>query len=99
MANIKLYHSITDAHAQRISSAQKMRWRAEAPRLRGVQMIRDMKPMARMVLAARRALAISDLDRCCAIWWLYRIHFGFTGKVILGLAAVTVAQETSRCGI
>ncbi|MBB4383456.1 hypothetical protein GGD61_008156 [Bradyrhizobium sp. SBR1B] len=62
-------------------------------------MIRGMKPIAGMVVAIRRALAISDLDRCCAIWWLYRIHFGFTGDVMLGLAAVTVAQERSRCGI
>ncbi|MDA9441509.1 hypothetical protein XH98_20955 [Bradyrhizobium sp. CCBAU 51745] len=62
-------------------------------------MIRAMKPIAWMVAAIRRALAMSDLDRCCAIWWLYRLHFGFTGDVILGLAAVAVAQERSRCGI
>ncbi len=55
--------------------------------------------MARMAVAIRRALAMCDLDRCCAIWWLYRLHFGFTGDVVLGLAAVTVAQERSRCGI
>ncbi len=55
--------------------------------------------MARMVVAIRPALALYDLDRCCAIWWLYRLHFGFTGDVMLGLAAVTVAQERSRCGI
>ncbi|MDA9474848.1 hypothetical protein XI03_10125 [Bradyrhizobium sp. CCBAU 65884] len=58
-----------------------------------------MKPMWRMVAATRRALAMYDLDRCCAIWWLYRLHFGFTGDAVLGLAAVTVAQERSRCGI
>ncbi|RXG85100.1 hypothetical protein EAS61_37125 [Bradyrhizobium zhanjiangense] len=62
-------------------------------------MIRGMKPMARMVVAIRRALAMCDLDRRCAIWWLYRLHFGVTGDVVLGLAAVTVAQERSRCGI
>ncbi|WP_245471265.1 hypothetical protein [Bradyrhizobium genosp. SA-3] len=58
-----------------------------------------MKPMARMGVAIKRALAISDLDRCCAIWWLYRLHFGITGNVMLGLTAVTVAQERSRCAI
>ncbi|MCA1363432.1 hypothetical protein I6F14_23850 [Bradyrhizobium sp. IC3069] len=62
-------------------------------------MTRGMKPMARMVAATRRALAMYDLDRCCAIWWLYRLHFGFTGDVMLGLAAVSVAQQRSRCGI
>ncbi len=62
-------------------------------------MTRGMKPMARMGVAIKRALAISDLDRCCAIWWLYRLHFGITGNVMLGLTAVTVAQERSRCAI
>ncbi|SFQ07684.1 hypothetical protein SAMN05216330_1153 [Bradyrhizobium sp. Ghvi] len=62
-------------------------------------MRRGMKPKARMVIAIRRALAMYDLDRCCAIWWLYSLHFGFTGDVRLGLAAITVTQERSRCGI
>ncbi|KRP94648.1 hypothetical protein AOQ72_20840 [Bradyrhizobium yuanmingense] len=62
-------------------------------------MTRGMKLMSRMVAATRRALAMYDLDRCCAIWWLYRLHFGFTSDVMLGLAAVTVAQKRSPCGI
>ncbi|WP_245323259.1 hypothetical protein [Bradyrhizobium shewense] len=100
MTNIKLsYQSIADARAQRTIADQNTRGRTLAPRRRGFQMIRGMKPMARMVVAIRRALAMYDLDRCCAIWWLYRLHFGFTRDVMLGLAAVTVAQERSRCGI
>ncbi|MGY3033777.1 hypothetical protein ACVIIV_002947 [Bradyrhizobium sp. USDA 4354] len=99
MTNINLSHqSIADARAQRTIAHQNTKWRTLAPRRRGFQ-TRGMKPMARMVVAIRRALAMYDLDRCCAIWWLYRLHFGFTGDVMLGLAAVTVAQEGSRCGI
>ncbi|RXG97191.1 hypothetical protein EAV90_22760 [Bradyrhizobium vignae] len=60
-------------------------------------MRRGMKPRARTAAAIKRARAISDLDRCCAIWWLYRLHFGINRDVMLGLAAV--AQERSRCGI
>lgn len=61
-------------------------------------MIQRTKPMARMAVAIRRAFAMYDLDRCCAIWWLYRLHFGVTRDVMLGLSAVTIAQERSRCG-
>ncbi|WP_439402417.1 hypothetical protein ACNJYA_08125 [Bradyrhizobium sp. DASA03068] len=102
MANINLSsQSIAGARAgQRAITALKViKCRALAPRRRGFQMTRGMKPMARMVAATRRALAMYDLDRCCAIWWLYRLHFGFTGDVMLGLATVSVAQERSRCGI
>ncbi|WP_245508800.1 hypothetical protein [Bradyrhizobium zhanjiangense] len=100
MTNINLScQSIAAARAQRSITDQNTKWRTLAPRRRGFQMIRGMKPMAQMVLAIKRALAMCDLDRCCAIWWLYRLHFGFTGDVVLGLAAVTVAQERSRCGI
>lgn len=102
MANINLSsQSIAGARAgQRAATARKViEWRAPAPRRRGFHMIQGMKPMARMLAAIRRGLALSDLDRCCAIWWLYRLHFGFTGDVMLGLAAVRIAQERSRCGI
>ncbi|WP_407185385.1 hypothetical protein [Bradyrhizobium centrosematis] len=93
------FYSIADARARRVITDQKVTECRVAPRRRGFQIIRGMKPMARMAVAIKRALAIADLDRCCAIWWLYRIHFGFTGEVMLGLAAVTVAQERSRSGI
>ncbi|WP_225136109.1 hypothetical protein [Bradyrhizobium yuanmingense] len=102
MANINLNSkSLAGARAgQRAITALKVIvWRALARRRRGFQMTRGMKPMARMVAATRRALVMYDLDRCCAIWWLYRLHFGFTGDVMLGLAAVSVAHERSRCGI
>ncbi|MDA9456408.1 hypothetical protein XI00_19600 [Bradyrhizobium sp. CCBAU 21359] len=62
-------------------------------------MRRGMKPIARTVAAIKRARAISDLDRCCAIWWLYRLHFGINRDVMLGLAAGAIARERSRCGI
>ncbi|WP_225140377.1 hypothetical protein [Bradyrhizobium sp. NBAIM14] len=107
MANINLNsESLAGARAgQRaitalaITALKVIERRALAPRRRGFQMIRGMNPMARMVAATRRALAMYDLDRCCAIWWLYCLHFGFTGDVMLGLAAVSVAHERSRCGI
>ncbi|WFU23457.1 hypothetical protein QA649_36385 [Bradyrhizobium sp. CB1717] len=102
MTNINLTsQSIAAARGgQRAITDQKVfKWRVLAPRRRGFQIILGMKPMARMAVARRRALAMYDLDRCCAIWWLYRLHFGFTGDVMLGLAAVTVAQKGSRCGI
>ncbi|WP_407120947.1 hypothetical protein [Bradyrhizobium sp. STM 3561] len=100
MTNINLScQSIADACSQRTIADQNTTWRTLGPRRRGFQMIRGKKPMARMVVAIRRAFAMYDLDRCCAIWWLYRLHFGVTRDVMLGLAAVTIAQERSRCGI
>ncbi|MFK4719519.1 hypothetical protein [Bradyrhizobium niftali] len=102
MTNINLTSaSIAGARGgQRAITDQKaFKGRALAPRRRGFQMIRGMKPMARMAVATRRALAMYDLDRCRAIWLLYRIHFGFAGDVMLGLAPVRVAQERSRGGI
>lgn len=82
-----------------IADKKAFKWKALAPRRRGFQMIRGMKPMARMAVAIRRALAMYELDRCRAIWWLYRLHFGVAGDVMLGLAPVTVAQKRSRGGI
>ncbi|QOZ11838.1 hypothetical protein XH96_33645 [Bradyrhizobium sp. CCBAU 51765] len=58
-----------------------------------------MNPIARVAAAIKRARALSDVDRCCAIWWLYRLHFGINRDVMLGLDAVTIDQERSRCGI
>ncbi|KYK50592.1 hypothetical protein A1D31_38710 [Bradyrhizobium liaoningense] len=58
-----------------------------------------MRPLARMAAAINRARAMSDLDRCSAIWWLYRLHFGVTCDVMLGLAGITFGDERSRRGI
>ncbi len=80
-----------------ITDQRVIKWRALAPRGRGFHRIRGMRP--RMAAAIRRALIVYDLDRCCAVWWIYRLHFGITGDVMLGLAAVTAAQERSRCAI
>ncbi|MBB4375097.1 hypothetical protein GGD63_007941 [Bradyrhizobium sp. cir1] len=49
-----------------------------------------MKPTARAA-TLKRVRALSDFDRCCAIWWLYRRHFGIDPDVMLALAAVTIA--------
>ncbi|WFU71443.1 hypothetical protein [Bradyrhizobium sp. CB2312] len=89
----------TDARArERAVTDQKLsKFTAPVPRRSGFQMRRGMKPIARMAAAIKRARAISDLDRCCAIWWLYRLHFGINRDVMLGLAAI--ARERSRCGI
>ncbi|MCP2130988.1 hypothetical protein ABH991_007732 [Bradyrhizobium ottawaense] len=54
-------------------------------------MRRVMKPIAQVAAATKRARALSDFDRCCAIWWLYRLHFGINRDVMLALAAVTIA--------
>ncbi len=100
MANMNLNsQSFADARArQRAVTDQKLtKLRALVPRRSGLQMRRGMKPIARMAAAIKRTRAISDLDRCCAIWWLYRLHFGINRDVMLGLPAV--ARERSRCGI
>lgn len=54
-------------------------------------MRRVMKPIAQVAAATKRARALSDFDRCCVIWWLYRLHFGINRDVMLALAAVTIA--------
>jgi len=54
-------------------------------------MRRVIKPLACVAAATKRARALSDFDRCCAIWWFYRLHFGMNRDRVLALAAVTVA--------
>ncbi len=93
MANMNLSsQSFAGACAQqRAVTDQKLtKFRALVPRRSGSQMRRVMKPIAR-VATLKRARALSDFDRCCAIWWLYRLHFGIDPDVMLALAAVTIA--------
>lgn len=94
MANLNLSsQSLADASArQRAATDQKLtKFGALASKRSGFQLRPVMKPIARVVAAIKRARALSDFDRCCAIWWLYRLHLGINREVILGLAAVTVA--------
>ncbi|WP_271566639.1 hypothetical protein [Bradyrhizobium sp. CCBAU 11386] len=102
MENMNLSsQSFADACARQptVTDQKLTKFRALVPRRSGFQMRRFMKPIARVAAAIKRARALSDLDRCCAIWWLYRLHFGINRDVMLGLAAVTIAHERSRCGI
>ncbi|TFV41414.1 hypothetical protein E4K65_36435 [Bradyrhizobium niftali] len=41
----------------------------------------------------KRLLLLSDLDRCCAIWWFYRQHFGITRELILGATQTASDRE------
>ncbi|WP_225189272.1 hypothetical protein [Bradyrhizobium sp. IC3195] len=102
MANMNLsFQSFADACARQptVTDQELTKFRALVPRRSGFQTRRVMKPIARVAAAINRARALSDLDRCCAIWWLHRLHFGINRDVMFGLAAVTIAQERSRCGI
>lgn len=102
MANMNLSsQSFADAGARQrtVTDQELTKFRAPVPRHSGFQMRPVMNPIARVAAAIKRARALSDCDRCCAIWWLYRLHFGIDRDVMLGLDPVTIAQERSRCGI
>ncbi|WP_271598506.1 hypothetical protein [Bradyrhizobium sp. CCBAU 45384] len=87
--------SFADARVRQraVTDRKFSKWRALAPRRPCFQIRRGMKPIARAAAAMKRARALSDLDRCCAIWWLYRLHFGITGSVMLGLTAVKLSSS------
>ncbi|WP_245317011.1 hypothetical protein [Bradyrhizobium manausense] len=80
MASINLSsQSIAGAPAgqRTITTLRVIKWRVLAPRRRGFQMTRGMKPMARMVAATRRALAMYArpvLRNLVALSSPFRIH-------------------------